>query len=157
MIEPSVGMLSAAEFSFILNFLNYLKISISGDVSSGFQSQSGFYLIHFFAGANISTLPKIHLWFYMCQPLGSWQHSRSLPHMHQKRWDLVQISGQSPPQQTNTLPFCQRPGLSAPESQIYEPSSSGFTPINHHIYVAFLHEFPSVLHQSKNSLFMSGA
>ena len=64
---------------------------ISGDVSSGFQSQSGFCLIRyfFFAEANVMYIPQdsplvLHL-------LTSWWpvHSRSLPHMHVQRWDLA--------------------------------------------------------------------
>ena len=63
---------------------------ISGDVS-GFQNQSGFCLIHFLVEVNVMYILKIHLWWYTCQPLGSQQHSWSLPHMHQQRCDLAQI------------------------------------------------------------------
>ena len=64
---------------------------ISGDVSSGFQSQSGFCLICYFVEADVMYIPQdsplvLHL------PT-SWQpaHSRSLPHTHVQRWDLAQI------------------------------------------------------------------
>ena len=64
---------------------------IYGDVSSGFQSQSGFCLIRYFCGGECNvhsprftsgaTLPT------------SWRpaRSRSLPHMHVQRWDLAQF------------------------------------------------------------------
>ena len=59
---------------------------ISGDVSSGVQSQSGFYLIHFFAEANVMYIPQdpplvLHL-------LTSWQlvRSRSCPYILLQRW-----------------------------------------------------------------------
>ena len=64
---------------------------ISGDVSSGFQSQSGFCLIRYFAEANVMYIPQdsplvLHL------PT-SWQLARSwsLPHMHVQRWDLARF------------------------------------------------------------------
>ena len=42
---------------------------ISGDVSSGFQSQSGFCLICFCGGeCNVHVFPEIHLWCYTCRP-----------------------------------------------------------------------------------------
>ena len=57
---------------------------ISGDVSSGFQSQSGFCLIHLFCGGECNVhSPKIHLWCYSCLPLDDQHRSQSLPHMHQ--------------------------------------------------------------------------
>ena len=46
---------------------------ISGDVSSGFQSQSGFCLIRYFLRSNAQCnvhSPKIHLWCYTYRPLG---------------------------------------------------------------------------------------
>ena len=55
---------------------------IAGDVSSGFQSQSGFCLICFCGGK---------CWCYTCWPLDSQHRSQSLPHMHQQRWELAQI------------------------------------------------------------------
>ena len=64
---------------------------ISGDVFSGFQSQSGFCLIQFFVEANVMYIPKIHLLCYMCRSLGGQQRMWSLPHIHQQRWDLAVI------------------------------------------------------------------
>ena len=62
---------------------------ISGDVSSGFQSHSGFCLIHFCRGeCNVyslrSTSSAIH-----CQPLDSWHGCQLLPYMHQQRRELA--------------------------------------------------------------------
>ena len=56
---------------------------ISGDVSSGVQSQSGFCLICLCRGKyNVDyTFPEIHLWCYTCQPLDSQHVGWSLPHM----------------------------------------------------------------------------
>ena len=64
---------------------------ISGDVSSGFQSQSGFCLIRYFCGGECNVHSQdsplvLHL------PT-SWQpaRGRSLPHMHVQRWDLARF------------------------------------------------------------------
>ena len=62
---------------------------ISGDVSSGFQSQSLFCLICCFVEANVMYIPQdsplvVHVptsWWPAC----SW----SLPHMPVQRWDLA--------------------------------------------------------------------
>ena len=59
---------------------------ISGDVSSGFQSHSGFCLICYFCGGKCNVHSPRFL------PT-SWWPARSwlLPHMHVQRWDLAQI------------------------------------------------------------------
>ena len=82
---------------------------ISGDVSSGFQSQSGFCLIFFFAEANVMYMtwyPRLVL-----HELTSWWpvQSQSLPHMHVQRWDLAWIGTGNHPDRI--LPLCQRPDL----------------------------------------------
>ena len=80
---------------------------ISSDVSSGFQSQSGFCLICFFAEANVMYIPwDPPLVLHMCQPLGSQQHSQSLPHMHVQRWDLAQIQTGNHPHRRRTRYHC---------------------------------------------------
>ena len=56
---------------------------ISGDIPSGFQSQSRFCLIRFLQREMECTFPKIHLWFYTCEPLDSWHGHQLLPYMHQ--------------------------------------------------------------------------
>ena len=105
---------------------------ISGDVSSGFQSQSGFCLIHFFAEAMECTFPEIHLWCCMCWPLGSWQCSWWLPHMHKESWDLAQIqTGKSPGQKTNALPLCQPSGY-APSKPLHDVFNSAKLVYNLH-------------------------
>ena len=76
--------------------------------SSGFQSQSLFCLIPFFAEAKVMYIAQdpclvLHM-------LTSWQpaHSWSLPHMHVQEVALGSDSnGQSPGQKANTLPLCQ--------------------------------------------------
>ena len=82
---------------------------ISGDVSSGFQIQSGFCLIHFFAKVNVMYIP----WY---PPLvlhlpTSWQpaHCQSLPHMHVQWGDLVQIRMGNHPDRRRTVYFFINP------------------------------------------------
>ena len=81
---------------------------ISGDVSSGFQSQSGFCLILFFVEANVMYIPQdpplvLHM------PT-SWQlvHGQSLPHMHVQRWDSAQIRTGNHPDRRRTRYHCAR-------------------------------------------------
>ena len=82
---------------------------ISDDVSSRFQNQSGFCLIHFFGGrCNVHSL-RSTLWCYTCQPLGGQHHSWLLPRMHQQRWEVAWIQmGQSPTEKMNVLSSCQQ-------------------------------------------------
>ena len=58
--------------------------------SLGFKARVGSALFALSGGVHYM-LPDIHFWCYTCQPLGGWQRRRSLPHMHQQRWDLAQI------------------------------------------------------------------
>ena len=90
-------------FFFFFFFLKYLADTcpflgplvplfwISGDVSSGFQSQSGFCLIRYFCGGEC----KVHSpRFTSSATLAtSWRpaRSRSLPHIHVQRWDLARF------------------------------------------------------------------
>ena len=72
-------------FNYLFFFLNFWRtwvlfvgsliplIWTSGDVSSGFQSQSGFCLIRTWQRCTCYTFPEIHLWCYTCWPLGG-QH-----------------------------------------------------------------------------------
>ena len=85
---------------------------ISGDISSGFQSQSGFCLICFFAEANVMYIPQasplvLHMltsWWPAVQPVTSSYASAEV--------GLGSDSnGPSPRQKTNALPLCLRPGL----------------------------------------------
>ena len=65
-----------------LGFLVTSPLGFKARVCSALFAQSGGIRYMF---------PEIHFWCYTCQPLDSQQCSRSLPHMHQQRWDLAQI------------------------------------------------------------------
>ena len=52
---------------------------ISGDISSGFQSQSGSALFAFLWRWMLCTFPEIHLRCYTCQPLSSQHRCQSCP------------------------------------------------------------------------------
>ena len=56
----------------------------------GFKARVGSALFAL-SGGICYTYPEIHFWCYTCWPLGSQQCSRSLPHMHQQRWNLAWI------------------------------------------------------------------
>ena len=78
---------------------------ISGNISSGCQSQSGFILIHI-AGVNVMYIPwdpplVLHM-LTSWQPVCSW----SLPHMHQQRWELTGIQTANHPHRRLTLCHC---------------------------------------------------
>ena len=81
---------------------------ISGDVSSGFQSQSGFCLICFFAEANVMCIPwdpplVLHVltsWWPAAQPVTS-------PHASAEVGLGLGLNGQSLGQKKNDLPLCQ--------------------------------------------------
>ena len=76
---------------------------ISGDVSSGFQSQGGFCL-------NLcrGTFPEIHVWCYTCWPLNGLSCSQSLSHMHQQRWELARFwTGNHPDRRATSEPGTQ--------------------------------------------------
>ena len=66
----------------------------------GFNARVGSALFALSGGVHYM-FPEIHFWCYTCRPLGSWQCSRSLPYMHQQRWDLIQI-------RTSDLPYRRR-------------------------------------------------
>ena len=80
---------------------------ISGDVSSGFQSQSGLCLIHFFVEANVMYIPcdpplVLHMltsWQLAAQPVTS-------THASAEVGLGSNLNGQSPRQTTNALPLC---------------------------------------------------
>ena len=67
------------------------QLSLNTLYFSGFQSQSGFCLIHSLAEANVMYIPRdpslvLHVptsWWLAC--------SQSLPHMHVQKWDLARI------------------------------------------------------------------
>ena len=80
---------------------------ISGDVSSGVQSQSGFCLIHFFVEVNVMYIPqdpplvlRISIsWWLAVQPVTS-------PHASAEVGLGSDSNGQSPGQKTIALPLC---------------------------------------------------
>ena len=80
--------------------------------SPGFQSQSGFCLIHIFAEANVMYIPQdppmvLHM------PT-SWQpaaQSVMSPHASAEVGFGLDLNGQSLRQKMNVLPLCKRPGL----------------------------------------------
>ena len=49
------------------------------------------YSLFYGCKCKVYTFPEIHLWCYICWPLGGWQLGWSLSHIHQQRWDLAQI------------------------------------------------------------------
>ena len=85
---------------------------ISGDLSSGFQSQSGFCLIHFFCGGNCNVHSQRSTSGATCADLlaASMQLVTSL-HVCAEMGLCLDSDGQSPGQKTNALPLCQRSGL----------------------------------------------
>ena len=72
---------------------------ICGDVSSGFQRQSGFCLIHFFP----LVLHVPTSWQPKAQPF-------TASHASAEMGLDSDLNGQSPRQKMNALPLCQRPG-----------------------------------------------
>ena len=85
---------------------------ISGDISSGFQNQSGICLFHFFTEVNVVYIPQdpplvLHMltsWWPVSQLITS-------PYASAEVGVRSDSKGQSPRQKMNALPLCQRPGL----------------------------------------------
>ena len=85
---------------------------ISGDVSSGFQSQSGFCLIRYFCGGKCNVhSPRFTSGATLADLLVAGAQPVTSPHA----WAEVGIGSNVQPheQKTNALPLCQRPGLSS--------------------------------------------
>ena len=85
---------------------------ISGDVSSGFQSQSGFCLIcMFYRGkCNVHSLASTS----GTTPAGLWTTSITASHAPHASAEVglgSDLNGQPPAQKTNSLPLCQQPDL----------------------------------------------
>ena len=85
---------------------------ISGDISSGFQSQSGLCLIClFFCGGECNAMyipqdPPLVLHIPTSWQLAAWQPVTS-PHACAEVGLCSDLNGQSPRQKANTLPLCQ--------------------------------------------------
>ena len=71
----------------------------------GFKARVGSALFAL-SGGVCYMFSEILLWCYMCQPLGSWQHSQSLPNMHQQRWDLAPIRTDDHPYRRRSCYHC---------------------------------------------------
>ena len=85
---------------------------ISGDVSSGFQSQSGFCLIRYFCGGECNVhSPRFTSGATLANLLAAGAQPVTSPHACAEV-GLGSVSNvQSHEQKTNALPLCQRPGL----------------------------------------------
>ena len=84
---------------------------ISGDVSSGFQSQSGFCLIRYFCGGECNVhSPRFTSGATLADLLVAGAQPVTSPHACAEV-GLGSVSNmQSHEQKTNALPLCQRPG-----------------------------------------------
>ena len=84
---------------------------ISGDVSSGFQSQSGFCLIRYFCGGECNVhSPRFTSGATLADLLAAGVQPVTSPHACAEV-GLGSVSNvQSHEQKTNALPLCQRPG-----------------------------------------------
>ena len=85
---------------------------ISGDVSSGFQSQSGFCLIRYFCGGECNVhSPRFTSGATLADLLVAGAQPVTSPHACAEV-GLGSVSNvRSHKQKTNALPLCQRPGL----------------------------------------------
>ena len=85
---------------------------ISGDVSSGFQSQSGFCLIRYFCGGECNVhSPRFTSGATLADLLAAGTQLVTYPHACAEV-GLGSVSNmQSHEQKTNALPLCHRPGL----------------------------------------------
>ena len=86
---------------------------ISGDVSSGFQSQSGFCLIRYFCGGECNVhSPRFTSGATLADVLAAGAQPVTSPHACAEV-GLGSVSNvRSHEQKTNALPLCQRPGFS---------------------------------------------
>ena len=84
---------------------------ISGDVSSGFQSQSGFCFIRFFVEVNVMYIPgDPPLVLHIAHLLVASVQLVTSPHACAEVGLGSDLNGQSPRQKTNALSLCERPG-----------------------------------------------
>ena len=106
---------------------------ISGDVSSGFQSQSGFCLIRYFCGGECNVhSPRFTSGATLADLLAAGAQPVTSPHACAEV-GLGSVSNvRSHEQKTNALPLCQRPGLTRVYLSLYS--------LVHHIdwFISFL-------------------
>ena len=85
---------------------------ISGDVSSGFQSQSGFCLIRYFCGGKCNVhSPRFTSGATLADFLAAGAQPVTSPHACAEVGLGSDSNVQSHGQKTNALPLCQRPGF----------------------------------------------
>ena len=85
---------------------------ISGDVSSGFQSQSGFCLIRYFCGGECNVhSPRFTSGATLADLLAAGAQLVTSPHACAEVGLGSDSNVQPHEQKTNALPLCQRPGL----------------------------------------------
>ena len=85
---------------------------ISGDVSSGFQSQSGFCLIRYFCGGECNVhSPRFTSGATLANLLAAGSQPVTSPHACAEVGLGSDSNVQPHEQKTNTLPLCQRPGF----------------------------------------------
>ena len=116
----SVSNLTALFFLFFLKFLAdtcpFLGplvplFWISGDISSGFQSQSGFCLIRYFCGGECNVhSPRFTSGATLANLLAAGAQPVTSPHACAEVGLGSDLNMQPHEQKTNALPLCQRPG-----------------------------------------------
>ena len=85
---------------------------ISGDVSSGFQSQSGYCLIRYFCGGECNVhSPRFTSGATLADLLAAGTQPVTSPHACAEVGLGSDSNVQPQEQKTNALPLCQRPGL----------------------------------------------
>ena len=85
---------------------------ISGDVSSGFQSQSGFCLIRYFCGGKCNVhSPRFTSGATLVDLLAAGVQPVTSPHACAEVGLGSDSNVQPHEQKTNVLPLCQRPGF----------------------------------------------
>ena len=85
---------------------------ISGDVSSGFQSQSGFCLIRYFCGGGCNVhSPRFTIGATLADLLVAGMQLVTSPHACAEVGLGSDSNVQSHEQKTNALPLCKRPGF----------------------------------------------
>ena len=85
---------------------------ISGDVSSGFQSQSGFCLIRYFCGGEYNVhSPRFTSGATLADLLAASAQPVTSPHACAEVGLGSDLNVQPHEQKTNPLPLCQRPGF----------------------------------------------
>ena len=97
---------------------------ISGDISSGFQSQSGFCLIRYFCGGECNVhSPRFTSGATLADLLAAGAQLVTSPHICAEVGLGSDSNMQPHEQKTNALPLCQRPGFRWIDFHLYGYSS----------------------------------